>query len=137
MTTGGAWGETDDAILPALDDGALKMTFVLSILITILLTIGIARLFGLLHSHQDGRAALFDELTQVDKIDYLIHLFEESEKLYKMRDDDNDNNNSAEGGRNNNLDHFLDLLNELSDQLDELHDDVEYNGRSREKRRGE
>jgi hypothetical protein len=112
------------------------MTFVLSILITFLVTIGIARLFGLVRSHQDTRAILFDEWTQVDKIDYLIHLFEESEELYKMRGDDNNNNNNSEGGHNNNLDHFLDLLNELSDQLDELHDDVDCNGRLREKKKG-
>ncbi len=117
--------------LPALDDTALKMMFVSSIMITILGIIGIVHLFRFVRAFQEKRSVLFDELTQLDKIDYLIHLFEESEKIYKLRG--NTNSEAQE-----NLNHFLELLHELSDQLDELHDmtpDVDYNGRPREKKK--
>jgi hypothetical protein len=126
----GAGGELEEA-LPALDDTALKMMFVSSIMITILGIIGIVHLFRFVRAFQEKRSVLFDELTQLDKIDYLIHLFEESEKIYKLRG--NTNSEAQE-----NLNHFLELLHELSDQLDELHDmtpDVDYNGRPREKKK--
>ena len=100
-------------------------------MITILGIIGIVHLFRFVRAYQEKRSILFDEMTQLDKIDYLIHLFEESEELYKLRG--NTNSEAQE-----NLDQFLELLNELSDQLDELHDmtpDVDYNGKSRERKK--
>jgi hypothetical protein len=128
MTGAGGKSEED---LHALDDTALKMMFVCSIMITILGIIGIVHIFRFVRAYQEKRSILFEELTQLDKIDYLIHLFEESEKIYKLR---GDTNSEAQ----ENLDQFLELLNELSDQLDELHDmtpDVDYNGRSRERKK--
>jgi len=126
----GAGGDSEE-VVPALDDTALKMMFVSSIMITILGIIGIVHLFRFVRAYQEKRSILFDEMTQLDKIDYLIHLFEESEELYKLRG--NTNSEAQE-----NLDQFLELLNELSDQLDELHDmtpDVDYNGNSRERKK--
>lgn len=126
----GAEGISEEA-LPALDDTALKMMFVSSIMITILGIIGIVHLFRFVRAYQEKRSILFDELTQLDKIDYLIHLFEESEEIYNLR-------GNANSEARENLDQFLELLNELSDQLDELHDmtpDVDYNGRTRERKK--
>ena len=105
------------------------MMFISSIMITILGIIGIVHLFRFVRAYQEKRSILFDELTQLDKIDYLIHLFEESEEIYNLRG--NTNSEARE-----NLDQFLELLNELSDQLDELHDmtpDVDWRTRERKK----
>ncbi len=123
--------ETQDARLLALEHPLLKMMFVLTTSITILGIIGIVQLFGFVREYQVKRSALFDELTQLDKIDYLIHLFEESEKIYKLR-----GNTNSEEDRDN-IDQLLELLNELSDQLDELHDMApeEWHGRPREKKK--
>ena len=99
--------------------------FVLTISITIIGIFGIVQLFAVLRFYQNRRSVQFDELIQLDKIDYLIHLFEESENIYKLRGKSNSDEQE-------NLDQFLALLNELSDQLDELHDmapDVDYRGR--------
>ena len=125
----GAGGISEEAF-PALDDTALKMMFVSSIMITILGIIGIVHLFRFVRAYQEKRSILFDELTQLDKIDYLIQLFEESEEIYLR--------GNANSEARENLDQFLELLNELSDQLDELHDmtpDVDYNGRTRERKK--
>jgi hypothetical protein len=126
--TGEEW---EDAQLLELEHPLLKVMFVLTISITIIGIFGIVQLFGVVRFYQNRRSVRFDELIQLDKIDYLIHLFEESENIYKLRR----NSNSDE---QENLDQFLELLNELSDQLDELHGmapDVDYRGRPREKKK--